>query len=243
MYDTANLTATLWLVRHGQSEQNVRMLQNCPEDKTITDWPDHAAPLTKLGVQQAHDAGAFLADMIGTHNKNPEKTIIFASPYVRTQQTAQEIQALMPNVHIITDDMLVEMDFGMFDGVLKSELPDKFEAEFKKFNRDRQHHGKFFARRPNGESPLDVSIRQRLFISAMDQYLMKNPMTKHVIIIGHGAQLTVLQKVLLHKTHTWYEAQLNPGNASIQKISMLWQGQYISEGYAYGKPGENEAED
>ena len=61
---------TLWLVRHGESEQNARMLgQDYP------DYPDHAAPLTNAGLTQADAAGEFLAGCQGAPDRqaHPEK--------------------------------------------------------------------------------------------------------------------------------------------------------------------------
>ena len=76
---------TLWLVRHGESEQNARMLgQDYP------DYPDHAAPLTNAGLTQADAAGEFLAEKLKSDDCPPEDAVLFHSPYVRARQAHPE---------------------------------------------------------------------------------------------------------------------------------------------------------
>ncbi|SRR6266542_6927308 len=68
------------LVRHGQSEANV--------DISIhRSVPDHKIKLTKLGVEQAIDAGNRLNELL-----NPEDVVQFyVSPYLRTRQTFEKM--------------------------------------------------------------------------------------------------------------------------------------------------------
>lgn len=228
---------TLWLVRHGESEQNARMLgQDYP------DYPDHAAPLTDVGLAQADAAGEFLAEKLKSDDCPPENTVLFHSPYVRARQTAKHILKKLPGVPGIGNDMLVEQDFGLFDGVPLYEIQTIYAKEHRVFSRARQYGGKFFARRPNGERPLDVEVRQRLFLDDMHRYITRHPSVKHVIIVGHGAQLTVLRKLLRSEPYEWYESQPNPGNASIRKLALWPDGTCTDCGYAYGGDGVNEAD-
>lgn len=228
---------TLWLVRHGESEQNARMLgQDYP------DYPDHAAPLTDAGLEQASDAGKFLARTLEAHGCQPDEAVLFYSPYVRARQTAKRILEKLPGVPSVSNDMLVEQDFGLFDGVPLYEIQTIYAKEHRVFSRARQYGGKFFARRPNGERPLDVEVRQRLFLDDMHRYLIGHPMVRHVIIVGHGAQLTVLRKLLRSEPYEWYEGQPNPGNASIRKLALWPDGTCTDCGYAYGGNGVNEAD-
>ena len=131
------------------------------------------------------------------------------------------------------NDMLVELQFGMFDGVAKSQLPDLYPNEWANYQRNRQFQGKFFARRPNGESPLDCEIRQKLFLQDMQKDLLDLNI-EDIIIIGHGAQLTCLKKAMFNHNHEWYETEPNPGNCSIQLITYdLFT--INDKGYIYGQ--------
>lgn len=229
---------TLWLVRHGESEQNSRMLGG-PGD----DWPDHAVPLTERGAWQAAGAAEALScELDECDALDPDRTVCYVSPYLRAQRTANALAKRMRWLKIYTDDMLAEQDFGLFDGLLTSEIREKYPDEYAAFRRSRKYNGKFFARRPNGESPLDVEVRQRLFLKNLEDYVKAHPMTRHVIVVGHGAQLTVLRKTILGESHVWYEKQPNPGNASIQKLTVNEKDGPVDRGYAYGGPGRNEAD-
>lgn len=227
----------LWLVRHGESEQNARML-----GRDYPDYPDHAAPLTDAGLEQASDAGKFLARALEAHGCPPDEAVLFYSPYVRARQTAERILEKLPGVPGVSNDMLVEQDFGLFDGVPLYEIQTIYAKEHRVFSRARQYGGKFFARRPNGERPLDVEVRQRLFLDDMHRYLMGHPSVKHVIVVGHGAQLTVLRKLLRSESYEWYEGQPNPGNASVRRLVLWTDGSCNDFGYAYGGDGINEAD-
>lgn len=82
----------LFLVRHGQSLAN----QDCSVN---TNMADHAIPLTGRGVAQAQEAGKFLASyfhekLVQTHSDGHRIPLIrlWVSPYLRTRQTAREIE-------------------------------------------------------------------------------------------------------------------------------------------------------
>lgn len=72
------LLLDLYLIRHGQSEGNVR---SSSEGLTLSEMVD--PPLTAKGRRQAHLAGEFLSDVVFD--------TVFASPLLRAAQTATEI--------------------------------------------------------------------------------------------------------------------------------------------------------
>ena len=73
----------LYLVRHGESTQNVGI----NEQLRI---PDHAIPLTDLGHEQASKAGEFLSKRLSS--ESIENIAMWVSPYRRTRETAAEIR-------------------------------------------------------------------------------------------------------------------------------------------------------
>lgn len=223
MWTPAIQNRNIYLVRHGESEQNAAINAN-----DTCDTPDHAAVLTEAGREQARKAGEFLASVI----KDPTKTIMYNSPYMRTRETAQEIQKHLAPKKSLEDDMLVELSFGSFDGIPKSQVPSMYPREWTEYQRLRQFNGKFFARRPGGETPLECEVRQKLFLQTLASDLLDLSI-ENIIIVGHGAQLTCLRKAMFRYTHEWYEREPNPGNCSIQLVKYD-MAPVKDEGYVYG---------
>ncbi len=91
------------LVRHGESQGNV-------DEDAYAHTPDNRIALTERGRQQANDAGARLAAMIGD-----ETVSFYHSPFLRTRQTTEHIvQAFSPDriVDIREDARLREQEHG-----------------------------------------------------------------------------------------------------------------------------------
>ena len=104
--------ATLYLMSHGQTEFNVRKLVQGRCD----------APLTELGVEQAHAAGAWLADQ-GVRFER-----IFSSPLGRALATAEIVReelaaAGLPAPEVEPVDGLIERSYGPFEGGPASDVP------------------------------------------------------------------------------------------------------------------------
>ena len=219
----------LLLVRHGESIQNTG--QNI-----VLKYPDHYVYLTDKGKGQAKMAGEFLkrylSDKVTDINKECRMWI---SPYRRTRQTAERINDSLHIESVREDDMLIEMQFGLFDGISKDQVSECFPLENANFRNTRKFNGKVFARRPGGESPLDVIIRQRIFLDTLFRDINAGTCPEYVIIVGHGAQLTCLRKAIFHYSHEWYENEPNPGNCSIQHI-ILDNKDNKDCGYIYGEP-------
>jgi len=94
---------SLVIVRHGRTAHNARGLLLGRTD----------APLDDLGRRQADAAAAALAS--GRFGK---VVAVVSSPLLRAVQTAEALG--MP---VMTDDRLVELDYGSFEGTPVAELP------------------------------------------------------------------------------------------------------------------------
>ena len=237
----------LYLVRHGESIQNVGL-------SDALHIPDHAAYLTERGMYQAHAAGEFLAKAL--KDEPPDYIAVYVSPYERTRQTAKAILDHLTVSSVKEDEMLTELQFGVFDGLSKAQAEERFPAEWAQFQASRRYNGKFYARRPGGESPLDCEIRPRLFLDSLRRDFAHG-CPDHIIIVGHGAALNILRKAVFGYSHEWYEAEPNPGNCSIQLLRLnnygLWRSGRIGgdaaptpkdedAGYIYGGPAEKEGQ-
>jgi hypothetical protein len=79
-YNARIMPNTLTLIRHGQSIGNV-------DEKLYSTTPDNAMPLTKLGWEQAQQAGRCLKERILRQGADGDGVHFIVSPYVRTVET------------------------------------------------------------------------------------------------------------------------------------------------------------
>ena len=91
----------LYIMRHGRTDWNER---NKLQGRTDI-------PLNAAGRKMAEEAAAVY--------KNVPLDVCYCSPLARARQTA-EIFLKNRNIPIITDDRLVEMSFGKYEGVKSS---------------------------------------------------------------------------------------------------------------------------
>ncbi len=97
---------SIYLVRHGQDEDNALDIVNGLRDK----------PLTDIGRGQALKAAELLCTKID------HVDAIYSSPLLRAYETADIIANKLSYKGIITDRNLVERDFGILTGKKKSEI-------------------------------------------------------------------------------------------------------------------------
>lgn len=206
----------IFLVRHGESSQNVGI----NEKERI---PDHAVYLTSNGKKQAFEAGKWLKNYLDIQGINKYDTRVWVSPYRRTRQTAEQMNISLQINNIREDDMLVELQFGLFDNISDEEAASQFPAEWAYYENCKKYNGKFYARKPCGESPFDVEKRMRLFISSIYRDF-QNGGPDNLIVIGHGASNRLLVKAFFHYTHEWYESDPNPDNCWIRQIQISHKG-------------------
>ena len=141
----------LYVARHGQTLWNV-------ENKVCgrTDLP-----LTEEGHLQAE----LLAERIA----GLDMDVILASPMLRARQTA-EPAARLKNLPVLTDDRLIEQDYGIYEGV------DRLDSGF--LSNKRQ----FAFRYPGGESMMDVAHR----VYGLIEELKQRYPDKNVLLVCHG---------------------------------------------------------
>jgi broad specificity phosphatase PhoE len=122
----------LLLVRHGRTVANARGLLLGRSD------PE----LDELGRRQAAAVGAAIAS-----GRYGTVTAVVASPLRRTVQTAEAI-----GLPVLTDERLVELDYGELEGMPLTEVPPATWAAW-------QSDALF--RPPGGESLADLGVRVR----------------------------------------------------------------------------------
>ena len=96
----------LYIIRHGQTELNTKMLMQGRSDY----------PLNETGLAQAEEAAERFAEMGVTIDK------IYSSPLIRAVQTAERIA---PDAELVIDERLIEMDYGPYEGMdLRDPTPE-----------------------------------------------------------------------------------------------------------------------
>ena len=165
------MTASLVLVRHGQSEWNKKNL--------FTGWknPD----LTTQGINEATSAGIELKD------KDYQFDIMFTSDLLRAQKTGEIIleQLSVKNLPTVKHQALNERNYGDLSGLNKDEARKKWG--------DEQVHiwrRSFDTPPPGGESLKDTSARVLPYFKKeiLPQLLQGN----NVLITAHGNSLRSL---------------------------------------------------
>jgi len=169
------MTSTLYLIRHGESDMNTK--------GHLIGGRSNETPLTNRGIEQATRLGKYLL----SHDIIP--TSVFASPAVRTQQTATVTLAAMeiatdPNI----DDALQEMDQGDYVGRERSGVyTPAVLAEI-------EEHGKDFKLR-GGESMNEVGGRMLEWIETSVPTATE-PIDSAIFVFGHGIAIKSLISLL-----------------------------------------------
>ena len=104
----------IYIIRHGQTElNNAHVLQG------KSDYP-----LNENGIAQARKAGQWLMD------QGIVFSYVYSSPLKRAIQTAEIIA---PDLPIVVDDRLIEMDYGPYEGIDLNNPPPEITTFFSDF--------------------------------------------------------------------------------------------------------------
>ena len=165
------MSGTLVLVRHGQSEWNLKNL--------FTGWRD--VELTELGVEEAKRAGKALK------SKKLKFDIAFTSALKRAQNTNALMLAELgqPRLKTIRDVALNERDYGDLSGLNKDDARKKWgEEQVHVWRRS------YDVPPPGGESLKDTGARVwPYYIHTIQPQVLKG---KTVLVTAHGNSLRAL---------------------------------------------------
>ncbi len=162
---------TLYLVRHGEAEHNVKRL--------CSSFPEKVEyPLTEKGREQVRAAAKILSE------KTPDA--IISSPMLRTKQTS-EIIAEATGLVSLFDDRLRETGFGIFDGKPFATFLEKYKDPVSRISPDSNDGVEGY-----------IDMRQRLTTFLDD--VKENYTNKKVVIVSHGDTLEQLHGILTHES-------------------------------------------
>ena len=203
-------------------------MQNTKENYKIG-LPDHKVYLTEKGKKEARDAGVFLLKYIKDNNIDLSNSVMWVSPYTRTRETANIINEVINIKKVKEDVSLIEQQYGLFSDkeieTLKVLYPDEFGFYDKYYHND----GRFYAKLPQGESPLDVALRTKIFLDTI--YRDKEDT---LFVVSHGVTIKTIVMNFFHYSPEWYNLEATPENCSIRLIESVNRNN--SEKYIYNPP-------
>ena len=165
----------LVLVRHGQSEWNLKNL--------FTGWRD--VDLTEQGIKEARDAGRKLKA------QGLSFDIAFTSALKRAQRTLDLVleEMSLTNIPVVKDQALNERDYGDLSGLNKDDARKKWGEE--------QVHiwrRSYDVAPPGGESLRDTLARTLPYY--VTEILPRVLRGERVLVVAHGNSLRALVMVL-----------------------------------------------
>ncbi len=162
---------------------------------------------------------------------------LWNSPYNRARQTADNILAEIENLtkavpaHGRREHInLVEEQYGVFDGLEDEECAAKFPHEWEHYKKTVDMEGRFWARRPLGESRFDVAVRVHQAFGTFQRDAEKHGI-RTIVVVAHGTTIRAFLMQWLHLPYEWFEKESNPKNCSIRLVD-------DQEDHGYIYPGE-----
>ncbi len=210
----------IFLIRHGES------IQNTKENYQIG-LPDFQVYLSAKGQEEAREAGIFLKEYLAKNDIDYHDATLWVSPYKRTRQTAEIINEQLKIARIKEDITLIEQRYGLFSDKEISLIKEMFPEEFKFYDNHWQNNGKFYAKMPQGESPMDVALRTKLFLATIfrDQ---NDPL----FVVSHGTTIKTIILNFFHFSPEWFNDDPTMANCAIRLIDSEndIKGNYIYKG-------------
>ena len=197
----------LYLIRHGESTQNTK-------DNFRDKLPDHMVGLTNKGINQCIDVGAFLKGYLEENDINICNSVLWVSPFLRARQSAQIINSYLNIDDVREDYSLIEQRYGLFSDRSLQRNRMLFKDEFEFYDNYYQNDGKFYAKMPQGESPMDVAVRTRQFLE-MVRSEDKDP----VFVISHGTTIRTIVMNTFNHSPEWFNHEALMKNCSIRLIN------------------------
>lgn len=195
----------LYLVRHGETEWNkMKKFQG-----------QLNSDLTEIGIEQAKALGKYL------EKEKINFDIIYSSPLERAYDTAKLIKN---DFEIITDERLMEMAFGKWEGMDVDLIKEKSYENFDNFfhNSDKYNHVPHEA-----ESFESLEKRVKDFL---DDIKNKHK-DKNVLVVSHGVTLKIFVKIIKNQDLKEFAKSGGIFNTSLSLVSYNngWDIKYLSK--------------
>ena len=182
----------IYLIRHCQSEANVKRLYNC----TISD--DNG--LTDIGKTEATKLGEFFS--------KTEIVKIYTSPFPRALQTAAAI-ATFQNIKPEIIENFKELECGEWNGKGEDEIMSRYPEAWKGWHYDPQNNPI-----PGGETLLEVQAR----VLPEFERIIKNHKEGNIVIVTHYCIFNVILCSLFSSLANF--RSFDTHNGTVAEISM-----------------------
>lgn len=165
----------IYFLRHGETDWNVAGKLQGRLD----------IPLNARGKGQARRNGGVLAELLD----DPRAMSYVASPLTRTRQTMQIARECLdlPDDGFATDDRLLEINFGHWEGLTWLHIKESDAEELKARNADQFGHTV-----PGGESYDMVMARVQSWLASV---------TQPTVVVSHGGIMRCLRGFVLGLTN------------------------------------------
>lgn len=157
----------IYITRHSRTLWN--------EQKRLQGRKD--SPLTKHGIENARALSAYVKDL--------RIDVIYSSPIPRAYKTAKLV---FPDREIIKDDRLMEMNFGVCEGMYLDEIP----ADLKEVYTQLWQHPELSSGLPEGESYDEIEERVSSFLNDLTHHDIES-----AFIVTHGFCFTIIVALML----------------------------------------------
>ena len=226
---------SLWVVRHGESAGNVARDRAEADELERIDIAerDVDVPLSELGERQAEALGKWIAE----HPAVEQPTVLWVSPYLRAQQTAQiALKGAGLDLPMAVDERLREREFGVLDGLTRKGITSLFPEESER----RSRLGKFYHRPPGGESWSDVLLRLRACMEEM----RRDCAGERVLLVAHQVVVLLVRYVVEQMTEEEILAVDRLGDVANCSVTSyrLEDGALVLQKYNETTPMEEEGE-
>lgn len=197
----------LYLIRHGESKQDTK--ENF-KDKL----PNHKISLTDNGVLQSNELGFFLKEYLKNNDISVQNAVLWVSPFLEARQSALAINHYLNIADVREDYSLINQDFGLFSNRSMERNRLLYKDEFDFYDSYLQNDGRFYAKMPQGESPMDVALRTRQFLNMV--YLEnKSP----IFVVSHDVTIKTIVMNTFNYSPEWFNMEPNIENCSIRLIN------------------------
>jgi len=172
----------LTLIRHGESEGNVKKLIYGHKDYTLT------------------EKGLLQAKYITNYVKDKNITKVFTSPLIRAKTIGQMI-CNDKQITLNEDTRIKEMNYGIFEGLTQKEAEEKYKEHFNNFLNDYLNY-----EIPKGEGYKSFVKRVNEFIEEVKKE------KGHIVIVSHGGVIRQILSYLLEidESNVWH-FKVEPG--------------------------------
>jgi broad specificity phosphatase PhoE len=168
---------TLALVRHAESEGNVRGVN----ERAAYEVATHRYNLTERGRKQAEITGQWLREHYGTFD------VRYVSYYNRSAET---MRIMCPDEHVYEDPRLAEAQRGIWHTMTAAQMQERFPEEVAR----KAKEGLYHYRPWGGENWPDIELRIHSFLGT----LSRDYDDQNVLIVVHGHWLILFRRLIEH---------------------------------------------